>query len=265
MESKLTGVSETMLIPLWARAYETKREDSIVKDAKAIEIMNRIDYDFSKFEGAWMSQTGVAIRTKVLDDGVKHFINNHKDAIVINIGCGLDTRFERIDNGRVIWYDLDLKQAIDLRKNFFKETKRYKMISKSVFDYSWMDDIDFKNKNILVLSEGVLMYFKEEQIKELLDKMQKKFKKFECLFEIMTPFIVKNSKRHDSVNETNASFSWGIKGGKELEQYNSHLKFIEEWNFYDFYRNRWRFLRWLSLIPLVKNNFNNRVAHFKMA
>lgn len=261
MEAKLKGVCETLLIPLWARAYETKREDSIIKDYKAVDMMDKIDYDFSKFEGTWMSQTGVAVRTKILDDEVKKFINKNVNSIIINIGCGLDTRFERVDNGKTSWYDLDVAEVIELRKQFFKDTKRYKMIAKSVFDYSWMDEIDFKNKNIMVISEGVLMYFKEEQIKELLDKMHKKFKKLECLFEIMSPFMVKNSKRHDTVNKTTAAFSWGIKSGKVLEEYNSHLKFLEEFNFYDYYKDRWRFLRWLSIIPFIKNNLNDKIAH----
>eukprot|EP00831_Metopus_contortus_P044409 TRINITY_DN3561_c0_g1_i3.p1 TRINITY_DN3561_c0_g1~~TRINITY_DN3561_c0_g1_i3.p1 ORF type:complete len:154 (+),score=35.58 TRINITY_DN3561_c0_g1_i3:110-571(+) len=108
---------------------------------------------------------------------------------VINIGCGLDTRFERIDNGKVIWYDLDLPQSIKLRKNFFKEDDRYKMISKSVFDNSWINDIKEKNRKVLVIAEGILMYFSKEEVVSILDMLQRGFNECECLFEVTTPFI----------------------------------------------------------------------------
>lgn len=86
MKQYLTDVPETLLIPLWARAAESKIDNPIVVDDKALEMMEQIDYDFTKFEGAWMTQTGVAVRTEMLDREVRAFINKYQDATIINVG-----------------------------------------------------------------------------------------------------------------------------------------------------------------------------------
>ncbi|WDV47797.1 class I SAM-dependent methyltransferase [Clostridiaceae bacterium M8S5] len=259
MKQSLSDVPETLLIPLWARAIETKREDPIIKDEKAIEMMQKIDYDFSKFYGSWMSQTGVAVRTQIFDAEVTKFINEHPYANIINIGCGLDTRYFRVDNGTINWYDIDLPEPIRLRKNFFTETSRHKMIGKSVFDFSWIDYIDDITKDTLFITEGILMYFSENDIHVLMNKMSEKFTGATILFDIMAPFYIKNSKKHDTVSKTGAVFKWGIKTGKEMEQINSDIRFLKEWSIFDFHKNRWKFIRWLYLIPYLKNNFNCRI------
>jgi O-methyltransferase involved in polyketide biosynthesis len=79
-------------------------------------MVNQIDYDFSTFDKEWMTQLVVAIRTEILDRETKAFIARHPDAIVINLGCGLDTRFFRIDDGKIHWYNLDLPEPIKVKK-----------------------------------------------------------------------------------------------------------------------------------------------------
>ena len=96
---KLAGVSETLLIPLWARAAETRGPDPIIQDLMAVGIVEKIDYDFDKFNSAWKSRVGVSIRTMILDRAVEKFITRRPGARIINIGAGLDTRFFRVDNG----------------------------------------------------------------------------------------------------------------------------------------------------------------------
>ena len=118
---KIAGVPETLLIPLYCRAMETQRPDGIIKDGKAVEMVQSIDYDFSRFDKARGSQVGVAIRTEILNEGVRAFTGKHPDATVVNLGAGLCTRFTRVDNGRVTWYELDLPEVIELRRKFFAE------------------------------------------------------------------------------------------------------------------------------------------------
>lgn len=264
MQQNLKGVPETLLIPLWARAVETKNQRPIIRDNKAVEMLAQIDYDFSKFNGAWMSQTGVAVRTEILDREVKAFINRYPQAVIINIGCGLDTRYFRVDNGSIRWYDMDLPEPAGLRKEFFEETQRYRIIGKSVFDYSWAEDIEAAGEHVLFIAEGVFMYFTENEIKELMSNLTRLFPGAELLFEMMTPLMVKNSKKHDTVNKTGARFQWGIKNGKEMERINPKIRFVGEWNFFDYHPERWKGLRWLALIPAFKNNFNDRIVHITL-
>jgi O-methyltransferase involved in polyketide biosynthesis len=170
MKQNLKGVSETLLIPLWARAVETRHSPPIIKDENAVEMMGDIEYDFSKFDGRKMPQVSIAIRTELLDKSTKTFMDRHPDANVINLGCGLDTRFSRLDNGKTHWYDLDLPESIHLRRQFFNETDRYKMIAE------------------------ILMYFTEQEVNELMDKMVTNFPDAEMLIETILPSLVKQAK-----------------------------------------------------------------------
>lgn len=116
---RIRDVPATLLIPLWARAVGARRVQPIVRDLKAVEIMEWIDYDFSKFRKAKLSQVGISIRTMLLDRATCGFLERRPQAVVINLGAGLDTRFERLGAGRIrTWYDLDLPEAVELRRRF---------------------------------------------------------------------------------------------------------------------------------------------------
>jgi O-methyltransferase involved in polyketide biosynthesis len=265
MEQKLTGVPETLLVPLWARAIETKHDNPIIKDEKAVEIMDQIDYDFSKFKNQEPTQVSIAVRTEILDNATKDFIDKYPTATIINIGCGLDTRFLKVDNGKICWYDLDLPEVISIRKQFFSESERHKMIAKSVFDYSWIDDIN-TNEHVLIIAEGILMYLTEQEVEDIMGKLAHAFNRAEMLLETTPASLVKQNQKQDLIKDQyqiEAQLQWGIKKGKDIEKLNSHINFIEDWHYFDYHKNRWRIIRWLSLIPTFKDRFGNRIVHIK--
>lgn len=259
----LKGVPRTLLIPLWARATESKRPDAIIKDELALQMLDQIDFDFSQFEKEWATQLYVVIRTELLDNAVKAFIGKHPAAVVINLGCGLDTRFFRVDNGIIDWHDLDLPEPIQIKRQFFKETDHYNMLDKSVFDYSWINDLAKDNKPVLIIAEGLLMYFQEPEVKDLMNTLVMAFPKAEMLFEMVTPAMVKASAEKGQTErfQMAATFHWGIASGKDIEKLNDRIKFIQEWNYLDYHKSRWNLIRLLALIPAYKNSFCNRIVH----
>lgn len=260
---KLTGVPETMLIPLRARYLESKKENGIISDPKSIEILDRIDCDFSgKKEVSKGSQIGVAVRTEILDEQTNRFLEKHPDAVVVNLGCGLDTRFHRLDNGSVTWFDLDVPEAIELRKKFFDETDRFKLVPKSVTDFSWLETIP-RDKPLLFLAEGLLMYFTEDEVKKLLGNIRATLPGAEMLFEAMSPWIAKRTDKHADVKKYNAQFKWGIKTGAELEEWNQGIDFIEEWYYMGRHTDdRFPFaIRLLSRIPALKKGM--KIVHIR--
>ena len=263
VKQNLKGVPETLLVTLWARAAETRYKDPIIKDQKAVEIVSRIEYDFSKFDKDWLTQVMVAVRTEILDNATKAFIEKHPNATIINLGCGLDTRFSRLDNGKIRWYDLDLPESVITRKQFFDENDRYKMIARSAFDYSWIDEITMINEPVLIILEGLLVYFKESEVKDLINKLINTFEGSEILSTIIPPFIVEKRTKKGTFGEMDAEFKWGIKSGKEMEKYSSRIKFIEEWNYMDYHTSRWKSFRLLFLIPGFKNKCGNKIVHLK--
>lgn len=257
METKLANVSKELLLPLWARAKETMYGNSIVKDNKAVEIIKQIDYDFSKFDNFWMAQIDVAVMTKILDDRAEKFIKKYPNSTIINIGCGLDTRFNRIDNGRVIWYDMDVPESIALRKSFFKENDRYKMIPKSLSDKSWIHDIKEKNNKILIISDGVSLKIPKEE-NSTFELIRENFCECEILVKLSSPFIIKELESLKVLNK-----SADINNNEEvIETYMKYCEVIEQLSFSDFYKDKSEKI--LDRIPCIKNNCKDRILHLKI-
>ncbi|MDD5596997.1 MAG: class I SAM-dependent methyltransferase [Victivallaceae bacterium] len=266
MKNKLKGIPETLLIPLWARANETERDDSIVKDYLAVKMVSEIDYDFSKFEKSWLSQLGVSIRTMLLDNATHKFLRKNPGAVVINLGAGLDTRRERLqyDNYKY-WYDLDVSDAIELRKKFLKEDSRKKFIAKSMFDYSWMDDIDYWGEPILIIAEGLFMYFAEDELKKLFNKLVSQFPEAEMLFEMLPPIAVGRAKKHESLKtlDNAPEFKWALKKSRDIESWNSQIGFIEEWDYYNYHKKRWKWFAVIAGLPFLRPLLSCRIVHLK--
>ena len=260
---QLKDVSETLLIPLRARYLETQRADGIIHDPISCDILQQLEPGLSGIkEVSGMSQTGVAIRTEILDEQTRRFLEANPAAVVVNLGCGLDTRFLRLDNGRLTWFDLDMKDVIDIRRAFFQETDRFTFIAKSVLDVSWLDEIP-KGRPTLFIAEGLFMYFTEHEIKTLLEAIKKNMPNSDILFEAMSPFIAGRSSKHPDVKNYDATFKWGISSGRELETWGLGLRFVDEWYYFDRHRNRHPpAFRCLSLLPFFRKAM--KIIHVRL-
>ncbi|MEV5387680.1 class I SAM-dependent methyltransferase [Streptomyces sp. NPDC052721] len=133
---RLGTVQETLLIPLYGRAVDNRKPDAILRDTRAEEIVASIDYDFARFDGL-PSLTGAVLGTALFDRWVAEFLTEHPSGTVVELGTGLDTRYERVGNGRARWFELDLPDVIDLRRSFFTDTPRRTTIAASVTDPAW--------------------------------------------------------------------------------------------------------------------------------
>ncbi len=265
---RLGDVPETMLITLWARAVETGRPDAILRDPAAVDLLERIDYDFSRFQGVWMSQVGVAVRSAILDRAVKSFLDRRPDAVIVNLGAGLDTRFHRLGDPRIrLWYDLDLPEAIELRRRLMEETPVNRFIGVSVLDESWMEQIQDDGAPVLILAEGLLMYFSEPVVRQLFRRLAHRFGGGEMFLETLAPFLVGKARHHDSLRKTEglAEFRWGPADTRVMETWESGLQVVEEWNYFDYHRDRWRHLRWVALLPGFRRMLSNRIVHVTLA
>jgi O-methyltransferase involved in polyketide biosynthesis len=173
MKLDLSGVEETLLVPLWGRARFSRENPSILNDTKAIELVDQLDYDFARLD----KNLGVlgnlmhAARAKHLDDKIREYIAQYPKASIIDLGAGLDTAFYRIDNGSLRWYDLDLPAVIDVRQRLIPETDRSTCIAKSLLDPSWRDEITDINNGAFMISAGVLIYLQESDIKSFFSSL----------------------------------------------------------------------------------------------
>jgi O-methyltransferase involved in polyketide biosynthesis len=195
VDPALNGVAETLLIPLYNRAMESQRPDAIMKDEKAVALVKQMSYDFDQVRKIRMFEANKVARimlTREIDRYARDFLSRHPEAVVVHIGCGLDSRFERVDNGKVEWYDLDLPDVIGLRRKFIgDEGERYHLLGCSVLDDAWMETLKVHSQRpFLFLAENVFVYFKEAQVKTLVLRLRDHFPGAELVFDGWTPFFV---------------------------------------------------------------------------
>ena len=267
----LTGVPETMLIPLWAKAIEEQQPEPIIHDKKAAEILNNLDYDFAKFKDSKLSQIGVVIRTEIIDQALTAFLDKHGKSNVINIGAGLDTRYTRLNDPRIAhWYDLDVPEAIKLRQRFFNETSKISFIAKSVFDFTWFEQIPDSELPLIILCEGVLMYFEEKELQTLFNKLALRFPQSEFVFDFIPTAMVKHSKHHDSVNKIKNSdgkavkFKWGLALPQDITRLGRSITFINSWDYYDYHKKRWSWFRLLTKLPIIRKMITCGIIHIRL-
>jgi O-methyltransferase involved in polyketide biosynthesis len=198
---KLSGVSQTLLAPLRGRAQVSKEHSSLFYDAKAIELGEKIEMDFDSSTSNTHFQVilfnairklnlpgfdpGIfsALRAKQFDEKAKAFFTEHPHASVVNIGAGLDTTFYRVDNGLIHWYDLDLPEVIEVRRQLLPEPDRVTYIAKSLFDPSWCDDIKHTEDGVFMIAGGVFPWLEEAQVKQFFSMLADNFPGGEIVFD----------------------------------------------------------------------------------
>lgn len=254
-------VAETLFIPLLSRALETRRKNGLLSDPAACEMVDKIDYDFAKFGNIKMSTIGTIIRVRHFDRLVSDFISRKakEKPVVVQVGCGLDTRYSRVSNhDEAIFYEMDLPEVIRLREKLLPAVPNDIFLPASLLETGWMDKLKLRHpgSSFLFLFEGVLMYFTEEQVREVLDRLADRFPGSEIYFDKVSKWAFRNSDKHESVKRTKARFHCGIDDPHIVEQWVPSLKLIETFYFISEAKGRWGIAGLImSLIPALKKSF----------
>jgi O-methyltransferase involved in polyketide biosynthesis len=259
---KLSGVSETLLIPLWARAKISREYSSLLNDSKAIEIIEQIDYDFLAIgKNTFESNLFFAARTKQFDDKIKAYIAEHPRASVVNIGAGLDTTFYRVDNGLIHWYDLDLPDVIALRKQLIPETDRTKYLAKSLFDLRWYSDINNTDEGVFLMAAGVLFYFEESQVRQFFSSLADNLPGGEIVFNMHSKLgVFFATKIIRSAGVENAPIKWVLKDVNEMTKWDKRITVVDQ---VPYFKNIPRDPGWDMKIKL-RMNINDKFKIFKI-
>jgi O-methyltransferase involved in polyketide biosynthesis len=173
-------VQETLVIPLFGRLVCSEHYPELFSDPEAERICNSLDYDFSEKRKKMESPAGlfgaleVAQRQYDLRCEVDSYLKEHPEASVVNLGCGLDDTFSKVDNGLCRGYNLDLQDVIQVRNELLPAGEREKNIACDLNDYVWMDAIDTANGAVF-FAAGVFYYFKTADVKRLFSTMAERF------------------------------------------------------------------------------------------
>lgn len=229
IKPKLNGTAETMLQCFYARAMHSKNPKNKFHDAKAEELIDRLDYDFSKAKNDAAMSGGIVARSVVFDEIVSDFISKYPDCTVVNIACGLDTRAYRMDNGKLTWYNLDLPETIEVRDSIYKESGRISTIACSVLDPAWADQVKVRGKMLFII-EGLTMYMTAEDVKTMLGIIRDHFDNAYVCMETLCPFFVKKESIEKSIKATGATFTWGANKFDDLGDIASGFKKVKDDN-----------------------------------
>jgi methyltransferase (TIGR00027 family) len=229
----LSDVAETLLMMLYIRAAESQRPDGLIKDEKAVALVRWMDQNFLRNKLAKIdeeTQVAIVLRDREFDRLAQDFLARHPEAVVVHIGCGLDARFERVDNGRVEWYDLDLPEAIELRRKLIGgEGARYHLLACSVLDNAWLSAVSaHRQRPFLFLAEGVLMYLEEAQVRSLVLTLKEHFPGAELAFDAFSPFFVWANNRRVTRTKVGARCHWALKHSQDLERWGDGIRLLDE-------------------------------------
>ncbi|CAL9648928.1 hypothetical protein SUDANB145_06544 [Streptomyces sp. enrichment culture] len=209
-------VQETLLIPLYGRAVENRKPEPALRDPRAEEIVAAIDYDFARFDGL-PSLVGSVLRTALFDHWVSEFLSGSPEGTVVELGAGLNTRHERIDNGRARWFELDLPDVADLRRSFFADTARRTSIAASVTDPTWARTVAAGSGGpYFFAAEAVLPFLTEDDVRGVVAGIAERFPGSLLALDTAGPGIVGAQDEHDALGKVEARMRWACAGPADV-------------------------------------------------
>ncbi len=262
------NIGETSLIPLYSKCLATKKENPIIVDKTACKLVKNINYDFSKFDNAILNVVGTALRARYFDEKLIKFIQKTQNPIVVLIGCGLDSRVERIGKvgEKATFYQLDISEVMRIREKFITKGDNEINLHTSMLEDDWIETVKNKhpNGNFIFIIEGVLMYFKEEDVKKVFQSLADNFNNGEILFDITSVWSKNNSDKHETVKLVQANFLFGIDDEKEIEQWSKNLEYISTKLYSQF--PEWKQTGWKGWIVKMIPKFNKaqKLLHYRI-
>ncbi len=269
----LSDVNNTSLLTLFCRAIDNRREDRIIYDPVAESITERLVPIISGSKDVLLESLAlgkvdkqvtvhIALRASKYDQYAREFLAIHKDGVIVNIGCGLDSRFHRLDDGHVVLFDLDFPEVIQLKKQLVEETDRYHFLPYSVLDYTWIEKLSvFRGRPFLFLVEGVFMYLQSGQVKDLVGTLIHHFPGSDLVCEVFNSDWLKEpwgSLIHRKMQQRlkmgkGAKFASGLSRPREMEEWHKGIHYLDDWLYFDTGHARLGAFRFLKSIPFLRN------------
>ncbi len=218
---ELTGAQATLLLTLHAKAVDSRSQRSLLHDATAAKILDAIDFDFTRIKAQGGPLT--VVRALHYDEWVRKFVAALPDAVIVYLGCGLDTRVTRITPpDTVSWFDVDYPDVISLRRNFYSDGEGYTMIGASITDPAWLPHVP-TDRPTMIIAEGCLEYLAPEDVKELLNRLIAYFSRGRIALDILSSFAVRRGQKA-LADTLGATHRWAVDDVREVDAIDPKLK-----------------------------------------
>lgn len=270
----MKAISETLFLPLYALALESQRDDPIVADPGAVALTEALNRSFAGSDLPLHRRlisgdlpatlvTTMALRIRRFDRYVSAFLEREPDGVVVNLGCGLDDRRRRTDNGRVRWFDLDLPEVIALRRAYLPESDRMRFLSSSVLDLRWLDALPNEpGHRYLFVAEGLFLYLPPDGVKTLVLALAERYPGAELVAEVAHSTIVqmmhrplgRSKFRRQFGVSSDVVYQFGLRDSHDLERWGHRLVLLEDWTYFDEHEPRLGWMRLLARWPLFRRS-----------
>ena len=246
---ELGEIQKTMLLPLWGRAQETDRSHPALVDRTARELVERLDFDFAGLAKSISPVTRAAwvMRALRVDQVIQKFLQSSPQSTIINLGCGLDTTFERVDNGQLHWVDLDLPEVIALRRQLIPENPRRTLIASSFEDPDWLSGVHTTGR-VLVVAAGLFYYIERKEVRHFLVRLGNRFA-CQVLFDVCSPLGMRIANKQviqSSGLGPVAHLKWGISNPREILHWDTRFRLLNTYDYFGSNLTRLPPTLWLS-------------------
>lgn len=203
----MDNVNKTLYIPLYGKAC-VSRKGIILRDPKAEQIWAAEGFALKgKAKSKWLSYY-MGMRAAVFDRWLEAQMEAVSDGVVLHIGCGMDSRCQRVGTRGHRWYDIDFPDVVEERKRYYRENEDYRMIGSDVTAPGWLEAIP--GGNAIVVMEGVSMYLTPEKLREALDRIAAHFDSVHLLMDCYTTFAAKATKYKNPIKEVGVTTVFGM-------------------------------------------------------
>jgi methyltransferase (TIGR00027 family) len=246
----LSDVSETALITLRTRVIESKNEKAVMHDEIGVELLDRISsllptetrkrIIVRKLSSALTRH--IALRARKYDSYARRFIEENPDGLVINLGCGFDTRYWRVSEKPWKYVEIDLPEVIEAKKKVLGALANYPLIGCSILDESWILEIKSRQKeDLLFLAEGLFMYLPQKKVEDIFKNLSESFSKSSIIFEVVNAKytrgiwkkMVASKMKRSLGTEAGSSYEFGVNKARDVESYGNGIKVVEEWSYFE--------------------------------
>lgn len=218
----LRGAQQTLLITLYAKALDSRARRPILGDSKADEVVRAIDYDFQRTALPGNSRV-IVVRARQIDEWVREYLRREPRSVVLNLGCGLDSRVSRISPpSGVEWFDVDFPEVIEERESFFAEHSGYGMLGYSLTDHRWLECVP-RDRPAMVVAEGVFEYLREDDVRSLLGRIVEAFPRGQLAFDVMNSHAIA-SGRSALRERMGAEHTWAVDDVGALDSLEPRLR-----------------------------------------
>jgi O-methyltransferase involved in polyketide biosynthesis len=223
----LHGAAATMLATLYGRALDARSPHPVLGDAAADRAVAALDHDWSRVGVGPRDALGIAARAKLLDRWTREFLAVHPAAVVLHLGCGLDSRFERIAPGPdVLWFDVDQPEVVALHARVFPPAPGRRTVAASVLDPAWLARVP-RDRPAFVVAEGLTMYLPAAEGPVLLRRLVAHLPSGGMAFDSYSRLGVRLSRRMPVLRRAGARLDWGIDDPHEPERLVPGLRLVE--------------------------------------